>query len=56
MFTQVPVMYMIILACPVELAVSDLSQVYTKHQARYTVLCIITPEDGASGPQHVVYH
>jgi hypothetical protein len=47
-------MYKTILACPVKWTLSEISQVYMQTQARYTVLCMITPEDGPFGPQRVV--
>jgi hypothetical protein len=49
-------MYTIISACPVKLTLNEIAQVHMKPQARYSILCIITPEDGPFGPKHVVYH
>jgi hypothetical protein len=49
-------MYKIILACPVKLTLSEISHVYMQSQARYSVLCTITSEDGPFGPKHVVDH
>jgi hypothetical protein len=56
MFAQIPLMYRTSLICPVKSSRSEISQVHTKHQARYSVLCINTHEHGPLGPKHVVGH